>query len=216
VRPLALVLLAALAGCGGGGAADLTGGPGDDKITGTAGADVIDARGGKDVIEGKGGDDRITGGDEADFLYGGDGNDRFLADEDDAVDVHDCGAGADVVEEPDARDQLLPNCERAGWTDRPPGVAYDNRIDVQPAISGGSAEFHLRCPRRCTGVLELRTPSDRRLLGKGRFKLAAARTDAVRAAVNARGRELIGRGGYVRVVLRSGGVNSGFTTFLHG
>jgi RTX calcium-binding nonapeptide repeat (4 copies) len=217
MRRLVLVGLVAavgLAGCGGGDSDGVTGGAGDDKISGTSGADVLDGKAGEDVIEAQAGDDEITGGDDADFLYGGPGDDRFLASEDDAVDVHDCGEGKDFVAEPDARDQLLPDCEEAAWTAKPPGEPYDNRIDVAPTVRDRSVEFGASCPDGCVGVLELRTPTDRKLLGKGRFDLAPGKAGAIRARLTSRGRELFSRSGYFRIVLRVAGVNSGFTTFL--
>jgi hypothetical protein len=214
IAPLVAV---ALAGCGGGdGSGDLTGGAADDKITGTAGADVIDGQAGEDVIEGKAGNDRITGGDDADFLYGGAGDDSFLASEDDAVDVHDCGPGSDLVAEPDTRDQLLPSCEEAGWTTRPPGEPYENRIAVQPTPGGRALAFAALCPSGCRGRIELRTPNDRKLLGAGRIRLAPKARGSITATLNRRAQELVGRGGYFRIVLRVAGVNSGFTTYLGG
>lgn len=196
------------------GSAALTGSDADDKLTGTEGDDVLDGRAGEDVVEGQAGNDEITGGDDADFLYGGDGDDRFLASEDDAVDVHDCGSGTDFVAEPDTRDELLPSCEEAAWTARPPGEPYENTIAVQPKLQRRTAEFAASCPGGCAGVVELRTPHDRKLLGKGRFEIAADRHGRIRAPLNARGEELLGRGGYFRIVLRVANVNSGFTTFL--
>jgi hypothetical protein len=217
-RPrLVLVLTAALlAGCGGGGGdGSLTGGPKDDKLVGTEDADTIDGAAGEDVIEARGGDDEIRGGDDEDFLDGGDGADRFLESEDDAVDVHDCGPGQDVVAEPDARDEILPSCERAGWTAKPPGEEpFENTISVAPEIGGGHADFEASCPKGCTGQIELRTPRDRLLLGRGDFQLAGGRAGSIRSSFNHDGDELLARGGYVRVVLRAGGVNSGFTTYL--
>jgi hypothetical protein len=220
--PLLLAVTAALAaaaltGCGGGGDGDgaLRGGAQDDQLTGTEGADTIAAEDGEDVVEGKGGDDEIDGGAGPDFLYGGDGDDRFVESEDDEVDVHDCGPGADRVAEPDTRDELLPSCEDAGWTAKPPGDdPFENTITVQPAVGAGRAEFEGTCPAGCAGEVELRTPRDRVLLGSGRFQLAAGTPGAITAALNADGDELVRRGGYFRVVLRSGEVNSGFTTFL--
>ena len=214
----ALIVLAAgvaLAGCGGGDDNDgLTGGAGDDKITGTSGADVIDGKAGEDVLEGEDGNDEITGGDDADFVYGGAGDDRFPDSEDDAVDVHDCGEGKDLVAQPDARDQLLPNCEEAGWTARAPGEPYENTIAVRPVVQGRAVEFGAACPSGCAGVLELRTPTDRKLLGRGRFDLAAGVQGAIGGRLTERGEELFARTGYFRIVLRVDGVNSGFTTFL--
>jgi hypothetical protein len=217
---LALALAAggfAAAGCGGGddngGSGEVTGTRGDDKLTGTDEDDKLDGGAGEDVVRGEGGNDEITGGDDPDFLYGGDGDDRFLASEDDAVDVHDCGEGNDVVTEPDARDQLFPTCETVHWTNRPPGEPYDNTMSVAPRREAEALMFEATCPEGCTGVVELRTPTDRKLLGEGRFELAPAEPGVVRASLTALGKERLA-GGYVRVVLRSDGVNSGFNTFI--
>ena len=217
VRRIAVIatLVVALAGCGGGGSGTITGGTGDDKLTGTDGDDVFDAGAGEDVVEAGAGNDEITGGDDADFLYGGDGDDRFLASEDDAVDVHDCGAGTDFVAEPDTRDQLLPECEQAAWRDLQPGEPYNNKISVTPTLEGRTVEFEGTCPKDCAGTIDLATPTDRRRLGQGRFQLAAGAPGAITASLTAAGQELLRRGGYVRIVLRGGpGVHSGFTTFL--
>jgi hypothetical protein len=220
VRLLATALVlacVALAGCGGGddGGGGVTGTAEDDKLTGTAGDDVLDAKEGEDVVEGQAGNDEITGGPDADFLYGAEGDDTFLESEDDAVDVHDCGAGEDFVAEPDTRDQLLPSCEEAAWTARPPSEeAYENKVKVKPTISAGAAAFEGTCPDGCSGVVELRTENDRKLLGEGKFELAAGEPGPIESSVNRRGEELMGSGGYFRIVLRSQGINSGFTTYL--
>jgi hypothetical protein len=217
---LAAIVLAvgglAATACGGddGGDSDeVTGSEGDDKLTGTDGDDTMDAGAGEDVVQGEAGNDEITGGDDPDFLYGGDGNDRFLASEDDAVDVHDCGPGEDVVTEPDARDQLFPTCETVHWTNRPPGEPYENTMSVEPRREAGALVFDATCPDGCTGVVELRTPTDRKLLGEGRFNLAAGEAGTVSASVTRLGDERLASG-YVRVVLRSDRVNSGFNTFI--
>src|SRR5688572_28128281 len=141
---LAIALAAgglAFLGCGGddgGGSGDVTGTDADDKLTGTGGDDTMDGGAGEDVVQGGGGNDEITGGDDPDFLYGGDGDDRFVASEDDAVDVHDCGPGEDVVTEPDARDQLFPTCETVHWTNLPPGEPYGNTMSVEPRREAGA------------------------------------------------------------------------------
>jgi RTX calcium-binding nonapeptide repeat (4 copies) len=216
---LALTLVAgglAGAGCGGdegNGSDEVIGTDDDDKLTGTGGDDKMDGGAGEDVVQGEAGNDEITGGDDPDFLYGGDGDDRFLETEDDAVDVLDCGEGEDVVTKPDARDQLFPSCEIVHWTDRPPEEPYPNTISVEPKREGDALAFEATCPERCSGVIELRTQADRKLLGQGRFDLAAGEAGTVRASVNRLGEERLA-GGYVRVVLHSEGGNSGFNTFI--
>ncbi len=218
MRRLALIVALALAlgGCGGGGdSGTITGGTGDDKLTGTDGDNVLDADAGEDVVEAGGGNDKITGGEDADFLYGGDGDDTFLADEDDAVDVIDCGEGMDFVAEPDTRDQLLPGCEGAAWRDLPPGEPYNNKISVEPTLTGRTAEFEATCPEGCVGTVDLASPTDRKLLGRGRFQLAAGQPGAVTATLTALGAERVRAGSYFRVTLRGApGVHSGFTTFV--
>jgi hypothetical protein len=222
---IALVALGALAGslvvtgCGGGGGSGssvVKGTDGDDQLTGDEGDDEFAAGAGKDVVEGKGGNDTIDGGEDADFLYGGDGDDKFGDNEDDAVDVIDCGPGKDSITKPDARDELLPSCEDAGWTSKPLSEqVYENTITVAPDLGPGSAVFTATCPQKaCDGDLELRTPHDRRLLGKGTFTLAKGQASPVSVTLNKRGDELVKRSGYVRVVIRANGVNSGFTTFF--
>jgi hypothetical protein len=220
VRRVALIvaLAFALGGCAGGDdSGTITGGTGDDKLTGTNGDDVLDAGAGEDVVEAEGGNDEITGGDDPDFLYGGDGDDTFLADEDDAVDVVDCGEGTDLVAEPDTRDQLLPGCEEAAWRDLPPGEPYKNKVSVQPTLSGRTVEFEGTCPETCAGTIDLATPTDRKVLGRGRFQLAGGQPGAITATLSALGEEHLKAGSYFRVTLRGGpDVHSGFTTFLRG
>lgn len=213
--PIAMLAIA-LAGCGGGDGSDtITGGTSDDKLTGTDGDDVLDGGAGEDVLEAGAGNDELTGGDDPDFLYGGDGDDRFLASEDDAVDVHDCGEGEDFVAEPDTRDQLLPGCEEAAWRDLPPGQPYNNRIAVEPTLTGRTVEFEATCPEACAGTVDLATPTDRKLLARGRFQLAAGQPGPVTATLTRLGEERVGSGSYFRVTLRSApGVHSGFTTFV--
>jgi len=218
VRPLVVIaaLAIALGGCGGGGGSDrITGSTGDDKLTGTDGDDVLDGGAGEDVVEAGAGNDEITGGDDPDFLYGGDGDDTFLASEDDAVDVHDCGEGEDFVAEPDTRDQLLPGCEEAAWRDLPPGEPYNNKISVEPTLTRRTVEFETTCPKGCAGTVDLATPSDRKVLGHGRFQLAAGQPGTVTATLTRLGAERVGAGSYFRVTLRGApGVHSGFTTFV--
>jgi len=217
VRRIAFIaaLAIALGGCGGDDSGPITGTSGDDKLTGTDGDDVLDAGAGEDVVEGGAGNDEITGGDDADFLYGGDGDDRFLASEDDAVDVHDCGGGTDFVAEPDTRDQLLPGCEEAAWRDLPPGGPYNNTISVEPTVAGDTVVFEAGCPEGCAGTIDMATPSDRKLLGHGRFELAAGEPGEITASLNSLGAERLKGGAYVRITLRGApGVHSGFTTFL--
>jgi hypothetical protein len=218
VRRFALiaVLAISLGGCGGGDGADtITGGTGDDKLTGTDGDDVLDAGAGEDVVEAGAGNDEITGGEDEDFLYGGEGDDRFLASEDDAVDVHDCGEGEDFVAEPDTRDQLLPECEEAAWRDVPPGEPYNNTISVAPTLTGRSARFEGTCPEACAGTIDLASPTDRKLLGRGRFQLAAGQAGPIDAVLTDLGQQRVTAGSYFRVTLRGApGVHSGFTTFV--
>lgn len=227
VAAVALLLLGAAAGVlfatgvvgGSGGlrADSVIGTPEDDQLSGTEGDDFLFAGNAKDSVKGRGGDDRIAGGDDEDFLYGGAGNDRFLMSEDDAVDVHDCGAGKDLVAKPDTRDELLPDCEEAGWSAVPLSEAsFENTLTVTPALAPRTADFEGSCPDACEGVIELRTPRDRRVIGKGRFRLAAGERGRVRAVLSKSGDEFVRRGGYVRVVLRSRLVNTGFTTFIQG
>lgn len=203
-----------LAACGGGGddgGDGLKGSEKADQIVGTEDADTIEALGGDDSVEGRGGDDKINGGEGKDFLYGGAGDDHFVNGEDDAVDVHDCGPGSDLVENLDTRDEIQPSCEKAGWTAKPPtDEAYENSVAVVPQVDGSTVTFEVECAAACDGALELRTPRDRKLLGESAFKAPGP----VTATLNKEGKELIGRGGYVRVVIRSGGINSGFTTFI--
>jgi hypothetical protein len=196
--------------------AGLTGGDGADRLTGTEGDDEIRGGAGDDQIEAGGGDDEVDGGEGRDFLDGGAGDDRFLEGEDDALDVHDCGEGDDLVAEPDARDELQPSCERAGWTALPPsGEPYEHTIVVKPRLKGRRARFTATCAEPgCRGEVELRTPNGRDLLGSGRFDLAAGTPGPIAARLTRRGGQTVAVGGYVRVVLRVAGVNSGFTTYM--
>ena len=219
VRPLVVIaaLAIALGGCGGGGGSGpITGGTGDDKLTGTDGDDVLDAGAGEDVVEAGAGNDEITGGEDADFLYGGDGDDTFLADEDDAVDVIDCGEGTDFVAEPDTRDQLLPGCEEAAWRDLPPGEPYNNKVSVEPTLTGRTVEFEGTCPddlRRHDRLGHVRRTA--RCSAAAASSWPAGQPGAITATLTALGEERLRAGSYFRVTLRGGpDVHSGFTTFL--
>lgn len=188
---IGLVVLG-LAGCGGGddgGGGDGGGGSGGEVKNPTAGPDQI---------------------------AGSEGDDRILETEDDAIDEIACGEGEDRVLKPDARDRLDASCETVGWTSKPLSEAlYENEITVTPVISPGSAQFTATCLEAdCTGDLELRTPDQRKPLGKGSFNLAKGQEGQIVVTLDARGARLVQRSGLVRVVIRSGGVNSGFTTFF--
>ncbi len=186
----------------------LLGGPGDDRIEG--------GRAG-DSLAGEGGADRV-------FSYGG--GDRIFDNSDNARDVVFCGRGSDFVESTDKRDRLSPDCEDASWLRS--RRADLGRITVQPSISRGDALFSLTCVDSdgCRGRITLLTAGRRLLLGEGPIdiKRRGGRRQEVVVRLNARGREYVRRGGYVRVVIFGSGrpcgclnprpVKTGFTTFM--
>jgi hypothetical protein len=174
--------------------------------------------------DGNGGDSGGSGGPERvknptqgpDQIKGTPGDDEVAETEDDAIDEIDCGEGEDKVLKPDARDRLT-NCETVGWTAKPLGEApYENVITVVPIVSPGGAQFTATCPQAdCQGELELRTPEERKPLGRGAFNLAKGVEGQIVVTLTKRGSELAKSEGFVRVVIRSGGgINSGFSTFF--
>jgi hypothetical protein len=204
---------------------DVTGTAGADRLAGTDGDDVISADAGDDRVDARGGNDFIDGGEGADKLNGGPGDDEFASSEDDSVDVFTCGPGQDLVSRPDARDIVGADCDEAGWTARPAdGRPYENRISVAPTIAGSVVSFEALCRAACEGVIELRTPTSRELLGMGPFELRPGTRGPVAANLNDLGAEQLKTGRNVRVVLRASRagadpqerVNSGFTTRLGG
>ena len=121
----------------------------------------------------------------------------------------------DFVAEPDTRDQLLPGCEEAAWRDLPPGEPYNNKISVEPTLEGRTIEFEGSCPKECAGTVDLATPTDRKLLGRGEFQLGGGQPGSIVATLTRLGQERVRAGSYFRVTLRGApGVHSGFTTFV--
>ena len=211
------------AGSGAGGPGeDVTGTSGDDRLAGTAGDDVIQAGAGDDRVEGLAGNDQIDGGKGVDNLDAGDGDDVFADSEDDAVDVLNCGPGQDRVSKPDTRDILGGDCEDVGWTARSPEEPYENTISVSPSISGRTVTFQAACKETCEGVIELRTPTSRELLGTGEFELQGGEEGTITAELNSQGETHVQSGVNMRVVLRASHgdpaarVDSGFTTPVGG
>jgi hypothetical protein len=215
----------------------VTGGAGDDVLRGTDDDDVILGNDGADRIFGGAGNDSLFGEAGADRVSAGSGNDTLDRESDDAVDGLDCGRGADWVGATDARDRLLDDCEEVAWSasSQVQGDPFGNRITTQPALRGGRATFRSTCSAEpeCTGRIELRTPTGRKLLGVGRFSLEANRAEspdkqpreAIRVRLTERGIAHLRRGGYVRVVIAAqydcGGclnppkpVKNGFTTYM--
>ena len=116
----ALLLAALLALPSLGEAATKRGTAGPDTLTGTAGPDMLSGLGagdtlwghsGTDKLLGGPGGDRLAGGPSADRLVGGPGSDRIQA-RDGAVDVVNCGAGANDLAIVDANDKVTAGCER--------------------------------------------------------------------------------------------------------
>jgi predicted Ser/Thr protein kinase len=171
-------------------------------VRGTNGADSLVAGPGADRVEGLGGDDELDGGSGPDTIVAGPGDDTILDTDDDARDVAACGPGRDLVAKPDTRDVLEPDCEQARWTVKPTEGAYANLIRVKPRSARRRISFEVRCRALCEGKLELRTPTSRRLLALGRFRLPRVRWSRITATLNDRGLEYLKRRRRVRVVLR--------------
>ena len=193
------------------------------RVVGTNGDDSLAAGPAADRVEGLGGDDTLDGGTGTDSLVAGAGDDVILASDDNAVDTIACGPGRDLVEQPDARDILEPDCEEAGWTITAEGP-YKDRMRVAPRVGGRRVTFEARCHARCEGSLELRTAVVRRLLGLGGFELDRGRWGSITAVLNDFGLEYLRERRRVRVVKRGRRdcrcpnpppfVDSGFTTRL--
>ena len=179
----------------------MQGGKGDDRLDGTAGDDFLWGAEGEDVLDSRGGDDLLRGDGGADIYLGGSGHDRFQGVEDNAPDVVSCGSGSDFVEGQDARDVLRGSCELAAWYEIELGPSHE--VIVQPKVRRRRVTFSVTCGRSrfepCRGRARLVTPGRRVLLGKGRFRITRER-GRVTLELTRRGRRLVRRGGYVRVV----------------
>jgi hypothetical protein len=205
----------------------VVGGKGPDVMLATdAGAFLLGGEG-ADRIEGGRAGDSLAGESGADRVLGGGGDDRIFDNSDNARDLVSCGWGSDLVESTDKRDRLSRDCEDASWLRS--RRADPSRVTVQPAISRRDALFHLTCvdPDGCRGRVTLLTAGRRLLLGDGPIdiKRRGGRRQEVGVRLNARGREYLRRGGYVRVVIFGSGlpcggclnprpVKTGFTTFM--
>jgi hypothetical protein len=207
---------------------------GISRVVGGAGPDIMIATDAGAFLLGGPGDDRIEGGDSADSLsgeggrdrvFGRDGDDRLFDNSDNARDLQSCGPGEDLVESSDKRDRLRADCEDATWLRS--RRADPSRVTVQPEIRRRRALFRLSCidPDGCRGRITLLTAGRRLLLGDGPIDInrRGDRRQEVVVGLNARGREYLRRGGYVRVVIFGSGlpcggclnprpVKTGFTT----
>jgi Ca2+-binding RTX toxin-like protein len=217
-RPLMIDLAAGTAGAKGErdeltGITSVIAGRGADHVVGSAAGEFIVGERGADEIRAFGGDDRLRGEGGADRLYGGRGDD--IADDldtDDAVDIHSCGAGSDVVGLTDKRDRLRHSCEDGAWSSQP-NTGDFSRITAHPTIRGRRAIFESTCREdpRCKGRIRLVAADTRELLGTGSFRFkryrgndpdAAPRHDIV-AELTDLGVERLERGTRVRVVIVS-------------
>lgn len=210
------------------------GGTGPDELFGTSGGDYIRGNSGADYIRGRGGDDGVLGQRGRDRVYGGTGDDLASDDSDNAVDIQHCGPGDDLVSSSDKRDLLRRSCEDGAWTTSP-DLGEFNRITAQPALGRRLAVFRSTCREfpKCSGRIVLQTRGSRAVLGRGRFEFRryrgddpdGARRHEIVVVLNERGRDWVGRGGYVRVTIISrydcnGCLNppppakTGFTTYM--
>jgi hypothetical protein len=178
----------------------VTGGSARDRIVGTAAEETLSGRGGDDVIDGGGGIDRLFGGDGNDHLTGGPGIDDisggagsdFFSLRDGEVDVVDCGPGVDTVQA-DLRDSLT-GCElvdRTAIDDVLPGRPTLRRL----SLAGRGTMVGFSCPRtakpRCHGILRVRDPRSKVVLGSARYAFALGRRGSVRVALSAREQRLL-------------------------
>jgi hypothetical protein len=217
-----------------GGLHHVEGGTGSDILMGTGDADFLRGNGGDDRIYGNAGDDAVLGQRGQDLLYAGPGDDTVGEESDNAFDVVRCGDGKDYVPSSDARDRLIGDCEEAAWASTPDSGTFANRISVRPKLAVEHVTFGSTCNylADCTGRIELRTPTSRKLLGSGRFKIPRSTKEPddqprepIRVPLTDRGVDRLKRGGYVRVVITArhdcqGCLNPpppakhGFTTYM--
>lgn len=204
----------------------VVGGKGPDAMLATNAGAFLLGGAGADRIEGGRAGDSLSGGGGPDRVVAGGGDDRLFDNSDNARDRLKCGQGDDYVESSDKRDRLRSDCEDASWLRS--RRADPSRITVQPEISRRRALFRLTCvdPDGCHGRITLLTAGRRLLLGDGPIdiKRRGGRRQEVVVRLNARGREYLRRGGYVRVVIFGSGlpcgclnprpVKTGFTTFM--
>lgn len=212
------------------GISSVVGGNGPDIMLGTDGFDFFRGGAGADRLEGRGSRDLLYGQKGADRVFGGAGDDHMSEDSDNARDIQSCGRGEDWVTSSDKRDRLRPSCEEGAWLNNPRLTATDeiNRITVQPELSRRRAVFRTTCAGSdgCSGRITLLTAGQRELLGRGPIEIRRPRSGRhdIVVRLNARGRQYLRRGGYVRVVIFSRdpcngctnprSVKSGFTTFM--
>jgi len=195
---------------GGLGSDELRGDAQDNELDGSPASqrrrvgDVVEGRDGDDSLQGGAGDDHLRGGSGTDALegwgghdryLGGGGNDRLLLDFDNlrrrTPDRLSCGAGSDLVSDPDIHDVVPRACERVeldfiGVSLAPQpyrGGQLHFRIDIKPdrsTIFGRCAVVRLGEPERVFGKTVARLPR------RGVAQVAVPLTPAGRAALRRR------------------------------
>jgi Ca2+-binding RTX toxin-like protein len=169
--------------------------PAGDDIDGRGGADKLHGTKGGDHIEGGDGDDEIDGYTGADHLSGGAGDDRFdLMLDDRGADRIECGAGADVLDEPRVTHVVPNDCETVSFL----------WANVSPVRGGrpGGLSFRIRpsAPEYYPTCIGIRLGSPAGSLGRLLFATPTRRTKYVRVPLTARGRRKVHPG--ARVVVR--------------
>lgn len=97
-----------------------------NKLFGMRGNDVLLGAAGADILQGLWGNDTLNGGSDSDNVQGGDGNDTVIDDDFVNFDVHDGGAGIDLI---DYSGVTFAN-----------GVVTINLGAGQTSVSGGNTE----------------------------------------------------------------------------
>jgi hypothetical protein len=182
---------------------NVIGGAGNDTITGSPASNYLAGGPGDDSLAGGAGDDTLDGGPGHDALDGGDGADVLRA-QDGSIDTLTCGAGVDTVSV-DPIDILAADCEvpASGGAS---GVTLDQLPKSITMTKRGYVRLPIACPASsaggCRGTLELTTArgsraaiSSRRsrskVLGRGKFSIAAGKTKVIKVKMSRNGRRRV-------------------------
>ena len=211
---------------GGDGDDDIGGGPENSRLRGGPGDDHLDGEGGSDDLAGGSGDDRLHGHSGNDFLDGGPGRDQLRGNsyrdtflEPTRLDRLPCGQGEDILQNP--HDVFVrAECERMELTFRDGSgrPRYSLRFDPRPvrSASGGSVRLALGCTGHvgdvdadcvgARGTLSLSSttgvPLGRAAVTTGPDQEPGTGSGRVVVRLNAAGRQVVSRGGVLKVWLR--------------